>query len=238
MFNLIKNEFINILSRKKTKILLILEVVIVFISYYLIRNSELISKSNFNFINYILNSSLTTLSAICISIIFTSEIIVLEYSKGTIRQILIRPKSKLEIFLSKLITIILLLIIQYILILIPTLLISYFKLGTLNLHTAIYQFLNQSIVGIIISISLSIMLGIITYSIAISTVVPIAFYCLGQMLSYSVFHSFYKYYIYYYVDYPITMTKQSPLFVSLLVCAYFLVFMFISFFLFSYRDIK
>lgn len=240
MINLIINELINIFGRKKTKIFLLLEFVLVFICYFFFINSSFaMHLEKNNFINYVLDGSIAGFVVICVSIILTSDIIVSEFSQGTIRQILIRPKSRFEILFSKIIAIYLLVILQYLILLIPSLIIGYFAFDVVNFNSIITNFMNNAFIGIVISTSLSIMIGLITYSTAISVVIPIGLYCIGQTLSYTtVFHPIYKYYIYYYVNYPLSQTEQSIVFISFLTFLYFIIFIIISFITFQYRDVK
>lgn len=240
MISLVINELINIFGRKKTRVLLILEFILVFICYYFFINSPFVMHlEKYNFVNYILEGSIASFIIICISVIFTNDIIVSEFSQGTIRQILIRPKSRFEILLAKIITIIILVIVQYLILLIPSLIIGYFVFSVVNFSSIITNFMNDGFIGIVISVSLTIMIGLITCSTAISVAIPIGLYCIGQTLSYtSVFHSIYKYYIYYYIDYPLSLTGQSMLFITFLTFLYFSIFTVISFIIFHYRDIK
>lgn len=240
MISLIINELINIFGRKKTKIFLLLEFILVFICYYFYINSpSMMHVEKHNFVNYILESSIVGFVVICASIIFTNDIIVGEFSQGTIRQILIRPKSRFEILLAKIITIIILVIVQYLILLVPSLIIGHFIFNVVNFSSIITNFINDGFVGIVVSVSLTIMIGVITCSIAISVAIPIGLYCFGQMLSYtSVFHLIYKYYVYYYVDYPLRYTGQSMKFISFVVFSYFIIFTIISFIVFQCREIK
>lgn len=240
MISLIINELINAFGRKKTQILLILEFILVFICYYFFINSPFILHlEKHNFINYVLEGSIASFIIVCVSIIFTNDIIVGEFSQGTIRQILIRPKSRFEILLAKMIAIAILVIIQYLILLTPSLIIGYFVFCVVNFGSIVTHFMNDGFIGILISVSLTIMIGVITCSTAISVAIPIGLYCFGQMLSYtSVFHSIYKYYVYYYVDYPLRYTGQSMKFISFVVFSYFIIFTIISFIVFQYREIK
>ena len=202
MINLIINELTILLARKKYKIFFYILIAINILTLFLINNGMAFhSEKNFDFVNYIINISFANVLILCFSIILTSEIFGLEYTKGTIRNLLVTPIKRFNLLLAKFITIIIYAFIQYLTIFIFSIILNLlFEHTEFNLSYILNVFINRNLLALIFSIVICMFLVIYTKSISISSVVAIVMYFIGHILSYSIFNSIRKYYIYTYIN--------------------------------------
>lgn len=205
MINLLKNELTILIHRKKYKIFLIILLAITIISTFLLNTNRLLhATKNFNFINYIINISFANILILCFSIILTSEIFGLEYNNGTLKNLLVTPNKKTTIFISKIFTVLIYILIQYIILLIFSILLNLlFEKTPFNFSYILGVFINRNLLAIIISVALSTFLINYTKSISIAAITPIILYFIGSELSYSIFSSIRSYFLYSYVNVPI-----------------------------------
>ena len=202
MINLIINELTILLARRKYRIFFYILIAVNILTLFLINNGMAYhSEKNFDFVNYIINISFANVLILCFSIILTSEIFGLEYTKGTIRNLLVTPTKRFNILLAKFITVIIYAFVQYLIIFIFSIILNLlFEHTEFNLSYILNVFINRNLLALIFSIVICMFLVIYTKSISISSVVAIVMYFIGHILSYSVFNSIRKYYIYTYIN--------------------------------------
>lgn len=207
MKELLGCELKNIFKKKKTTIFLIIEFVFILFMYLIIKKySWYDGMPDFNLFSYLINESFANILIIGFTMFFTVEIAMPDNFKK------VKEIGLTKIITSKLIVIAIMVIIQYIVILIPSLIIALSQQGSANISIGFYGLLNQSLLGIIISISFSFMIEIVTESKVAAVTIPMIFYMIGNTLSYSTFHGIRNYFIYSYVGNGIDVCRlNTPL---------------------------
>lgn len=100
MSRLIQNEFVKLWFRRSTLVFILLTVIFGLGFAYLCSSLELVSDGSYYFYNL---GGITSLINLFI-VILASTIVASEFSQGTIKFLLIRPFSRTQILLSKIIT--------------------------------------------------------------------------------------------------------------------------------------
>lgn len=240
MFNLINIEIKKGLRKNLYRYLLLGEFILTFICFFAFKNKD-ITQHNYNFaygaLNYIINISILNTILVLVTIIISSEIIGNEFSQKTIKLILIREKSRSQILLFKLIAILIFVLIQYMIILIPTIIlicIFYSNFISVSIFSSVlYNFVNTTLIGLLFSILVAVTLALISKSTAFSSIATELMWTLGVQLSFSSFSSFRSYYIYYYINFPINMTGNSTLFAYTILAIYSCILLTFSFIYFN-----
>lgn len=231
MYKLLINEFKIILSKKKYLIFYFIILSIAVLTTIGLNKGLLYHNLNkFDYVNYILNISLANVLILCFCLILSSEIFGYDYNKGTIKNLMMLPIAKINILFSKILTIIIYLISQYVVLFIYAIITNaMFENSNLNFSYIFNYFLQSNLIPIIASILICLFLIIYTKSISISTIIPIVLYFIGNVLSNYLPANVEKFYIYSYFN-PNYLIPNETLAIILSLC-----YIFIFSFLFIYK---